>query len=187
MDGEGNSRFEEWMRRAQDGDSGAYQHLLTELSRLLKGYVAKRFRVVDDTDEIVQEILLAIHQSRHTYDPLKPFLPWAHAIARYRLIDHLRRWSRTRSKEVDVADHLETLASEEVFAPETGVSARLTDALKTLSPQQRETVELLKIKGLSVKEAAEKLGLSESAVKVTAHRGYKKLKKHFGVDVSGNP
>ena len=187
MSEEKDIRFSELMRKGQQGDAVAYHQLLSELSILFKPYVVKRFRASDETDEVVQDILLAIHQSRQSYDPNKPFLPWAYTIARYRLIDHLRRWSRTRNREVGIEGVLDTMASEGLLPGDDEMDQQLEEALSNLPEQQRKMVTLLKIEGLSIKETSDKLGMSESAVKVSAHRGYQKLRKILGVNDSGNP
>ena len=53
-------------------------------------------------------------------------------------------------------------------------------ALGTLPERQREIVSALKLRDESVKEVSERLGMTESAVKVTAHRGYRKLRRLLG-------
>src|SRR5882724_5153160 len=79
------------------GDAAAYRGLLDRLSRRLRAYYKGQFarvgRSATEAEDLVQEALLAIHVQRHTYDRTEPLTPWRYAIARYKLIDHLRTTS----------------------------------------------------------------------------------------------
>src|SRR5258708_29856321 len=83
------------MLASLDGDAASYRSLLDRLSRRLRAYykgkLARIGRGAAETEDLVQEAVLAIHLKRHTYDPVEPVTPWVHAIARYKLIDFLRR------------------------------------------------------------------------------------------------
>ncbi len=163
------------MARAQDGDRRAYEALLADVAALVEPFVRNRVRQADACEEIVQDTLLAIHRDRHTYDPARPFCPWMYAIARHRLFDHLEKQRRWRRAELLTHAGLEELAREDAGL---GDHARrvLRQALARLSDTQRRVIEMLKLDGCSVAEISLKTGLSVSAVKVTAHRGYKKLR-----------
>jgi RNA polymerase sigma-70 factor (ECF subfamily) len=159
------------MRRAQDGDRRAYETLLLEVSGLVRSYVKRRLRASDQTEDIVQDTLLSIHHHRHTYDPARPFGPWMYAIARHRLLDQIARNKRRNETE---------LVAEAIAAPQPRVenSPGFVDrALAQLSNTQREIIHLLKVEGYTVPEISRKTGMSESSVKITAHRGYNKLRK----------
>lgn len=159
------------------GDSAAYRTLLTRLSDHLRAYFTGRLtrfgRSPADAEDLVQEALLAIHTRRETYDQKEPFTPWMHAIARYKLIDHLRR---RRVEEGDIpAEDIEAVAAE--TDDHAGVESALDlDVLMAQLPDKmRRAIECVKIEGLSVAEAARRCGMSESAVKVSIHRGLKAL------------
>ena len=76
------------MAAAQLGDANAYRTLLSELAVWLDVYYARRLPP-GMTDDTVRGVLLAIHATRHTYDPKRPFRPWLTAIARYTCVDRL--------------------------------------------------------------------------------------------------
>ncbi len=118
-----------------------------------------------------------MHRFRHTYRPERAFAPWLGAVARNASIDALRARARRlrheRSGEVDVA------AEPEVSPAEPGdgaLSPELAGVLEALPESQRTAVELLHLEGLSVKEAAARVGVSPGALKVRAHRGYRALR-----------
>lgn len=157
------------MRAAQRGDRQSYAVLLEQSARWLRRYFHRRI-APEKLDDLVQEVLLAVHAKRSTYDPARPFFPWLAAIARYRWIDHLRVDYRRREQELvdDVPDDPRD---------EDAVVARISldRLLEQLPPAQAEAIELVKIEGYSVAEASERSGQSPSLVKVNVHRGIRKL------------
>jgi RNA polymerase sigma-70 factor (ECF subfamily) len=170
------------MIRAQEGDSRAYAALLTMLSSAARRYARNRLGEVAWLDDVMQETLLTIHSARHTYDPHRPFAPWFYAILSSRMIDVLRKEKRVRAREF-TTDALPEISSPatEMHDPSDALDARrLEAALDTLPDRQREIVRGLKLKDESVKDVSERLGMSQSAVKVAAHRGYKALRRLLG-------
>lgn len=129
-------------------------------------------------DDLLQETLLSVHRSRHTYDPVRPIGPWLRAIAFNRLRDFGR--ARRRRQDRDRID----LDWEQAMHPNTPTDALLPGllraALESLSETQREVVWLLKFEGYSVAEIAGQTGRSAGAIKVTAHRAYRALRTLLG-------
>lgn len=163
------------MLQALDGDAAAYRALLGQLAPHLRAYFARRGAGAD-AEDLVQETLIAIHGRRASYDPKLPFTAWLHAIARYKLIDHFRRMRLRRTLPLEDAGAV--LADED----EESVSARrdVERLLATLPDHKRELLRQVKLEGASTAEAAERLGLSESAVKVGVHRALKALSSMIG-------
>jgi RNA polymerase sigma-70 factor (ECF subfamily) len=169
------------MQRAQTGDQMAYASLLAMLTSVARRFARARLGDVSWIDDVVQETLLAVDRARHTYDPLRPFSPWFYAIASNRLIDVLRRERRVTSREV-AGDTLPDPSAETASVyGEIDVEA-IHAALTSLPPRQREVIVGLKFEDRSVREIAGRLRMSESAVKVTAHRGYRMLRRLLGVE-----
>jgi RNA polymerase sigma-70 factor (ECF subfamily) len=172
------------MRAAQDGDRVAYATLLTEVAAVVRNFVRRRLADTDAQEEVVQDTLLAIHRDRHTYDPARPFRPWMFAIARHRLLDHFDKQRRRSRIEVlaEVQAEAEDPASSDAGARDRRAPGLLRHALAQLSRTQREIIEMLKLDGLSVAEISTRTGMTASTVKVTAHRGYKRLRALIGDD-----
>jgi len=171
----------EWgqlMALAQDGDEVAYETLLRGLASAARA-MAYRQLPADRVDDGVQNVLVAVHRARHTYDPGRPFAPWFRALARHRLTDTWRRVQRTTRRESGRTD-VAALGRANDPAPDADDRAVVRAAVAELPPRQRRVVELLKLEQRSVKEVAGILGMSESAVKVTAHRAYKVLRRTLG-------
>lgn len=157
------------MANAQKGDSQAYTVLLSEAQLWLERYFSRRLPI-EQRDDLVQDVLIAVHKKRSTWDASRPFLPWLAAIARYRWVDHLRRVYRSEEQALD--DHDATEDSEE----EAVLSKLSLDRLMVnLTDKQAQVIELVKIEGHSIKDAATRTGQSESSVKINIHRGLKKL------------
>lgn len=175
-----NDNSDPWsalMLAAQKGDQAAYRRLLSEMTPVLKAFLRTRFFSHEHAEDVVQEILLAIHAARHTYRPEQPFRNWMYGVARHRMIDYLRKLGRQKSNEIS-NDELVTFLADSANNPEEALSGKdLEQALENLPERQRQVLRLTKLEGYSMAEAAEKLGMSESAVKVTAHRAYKKMKE----------
>lgn len=156
------------------GNEPDYRQFLAELSRHLRAYLRRRIpHFATDVEDLVQEILLAVHNARHTYRPDEPLTAWVHAIARYKLMDFFRAHARKTSLHDPLDDH------ENIFvesANDAGDARRdIGTLLKHLPDKQRTSIEHVKLQGLSIAEAAQLTGLSESAVKVSIHRGLKAL------------
>ena len=167
-------RLQDLMVRAQAGDAAAYRQFLTELSGYLRAFLRRRMtRLPEDVEDLVQETLLAVHNQRHTYDPARPVTAWLHAIARYKMIDFLRRHSRTDMLTDPLDDVDELLVTAET--PATEARHDVAGLLEQLPDKQRLPIVYVKLEAMSVQQAARLTGLSESAVKVGIHRGLKKL------------
>lgn len=156
------------MIKAQGGDKLCYSSLLVECEKWLRRYFARKISSAA-IDDLVQETLISLHRKRASYDPARAFLPWLAAIGRYRWIDSLRAIYRHEHGQ---------LYEEMVADPQDeGVTAKvsLERLLGMIPPKQAEVINLVKIDGLSIVEAAAKTGQSESLVKVNIHRGLKKM------------
>jgi RNA polymerase sigma-70 factor (ECF subfamily) len=163
------------MRAAISGDSAAYHRLLKAVTPVLRAAarrgLARAGQGVDQSEDIVQEILLAVHLKRHTWDANAPFAPWLFAIARNKLIDALRR--RGRRVFVNIDDFAETLADQP--AAETASPTEVATQLNSLPSRQRDVLQSIAVESASIKETAAKLAMSEGAVRVALHRGLSSL------------
>ena len=148
--------------------------MLGALSGHLRGFFRRRLtRLPDEVEDLIQETLLAIHNQRHTYDPDQPITAWVHAIAKYKLVDMLRRHGRHALVSDPLDDAMELIADNDSDAAEA--RRDLDVLLASLPDKQRLPIVHVKIEGLSVIEAAQLTGLSVSAVKIGVHRGLKAL------------
>lgn len=164
-----------------DGDANAHKALLAHLSAHLrayfKGQLARIGKTPTDAEDLLQETLIALHTRRHTYDRSQPLTPWVFAIARYRLVDYMRR-SQTSAGDVPVEDVPELSADDDTVAVDSRLDLR--KLLGRLAPRTRQAIQMVKLDGISVREAAARSGMSESAVKVSVHRGLKALSFFVG-------
>ena len=169
------------MTAAQRGDSVAYEKLLAELLPYLRRFVGRRLIDAEAGDDVVQTVFLSIHRARHTYRSERPFGPWLHSVARNAVIDHVRAQARRGHRETSLeAEGVPEPVAADAAAPPAGLSPELDRALEALPDSQREAVMLLHVEGLSVAEAASWVGISKSALKVRAHRGYRALRGLLG-------
>ena len=171
-------RGDEWtalMRSAISGDSAAYHRLLKAVTPVLRAAaqrgLARAGQPVDQSEDIVQEVLLAVHLKRHTWDANAPFAPWLFAIARNKLIDWLRR--RGQRVFVNIDDFADSLPGDP--APEIPAASEVAVQLQSLPARQREVLQSIAVDSSSIKETAAKFAMSEGAVRVALHRGLASL------------
>lgn len=162
------------------GDAAAYRLFLDTISMRLRGYLrqmlARAGRTeASEAEDVLQETLLALHLSRHTYDAASPVTAWAHAIARYKLVDHLRRTGR-HAGALPLDDE-----AHQLVGPPEGVAAEarldLERAMAALPERTRHLIDQVKLQGASVVEAANAAGMTETAAKVAIHRGLQAMAK----------
>jgi RNA polymerase sigma-70 factor, ECF subfamily len=176
LDGDDETELARLLRAALAGDERAYTEFLRRAACLLRGFTRRKVvRGGVDPEDIVQETLLAIHMKRHTWRDDAPVTPWLYAIARYKLIDAFRR--RGRRVEIEVGEITETFAEPE---PETISDREIGRVLETLAPGQRSVVAAVSVDGLSIRETAKSLGMTETAVRVALHRGLTAIARRFG-------
>lgn len=165
------TRLKALMLRGLEGDAPAYRECLALLGVRLRAYFTRRMSgAPGDVEDLVQETLLAVHIKRATWDTTQPFTAWAHAVARYKLIDH---WRRSKIRQtLPIEDHEAFLVAHE---HDPGVGLELDRALASLPERQRVLVSDVKLVGLSLAQAGARAGISEGAAKVALHRALKAL------------
>ena len=164
------------MVSAQSGNESDYRQLLAELAKAVEGFLRNRFGNRPIIEDCVQEALIAVHKARHTYNPGRPFRPWLFAIVRNRTIDTLRKQRQRENVAERYQREQEVLAQPGGQAASPGELAEVP-LFHSLSNQHREVLVLTKIIGFSIAETAQRLRISESAVKVRVHRAVGKLRK----------
>lgn len=170
------------MRAANAGDADAYRRVLRDIAAALRPLVrrglARAGRSDAEVEDVVQEVLLAVHLKRHTWDSARPIEPWVHAIARYKLVDALRR--RAGKFDLPIEDFSETLAAEEQSPSASGRD--VARQLAQLPPGQRAVVHAVAVESVSIEEAAARLSMTAGAVRVALHRGLAALAKTLEQD-----
>lgn len=166
------AKLQALMVAGMGGHSRAYHALLRLCAERLRSYFRRRLNGREaDVEDLVQETLIAIHRKRATYNPALPFTAWLHGIARYRLIDFLRRDGRNISSSANEEFEPVDEGRVDTVLAEIDVASMLA----TLTPKQSAAIRLTRIEGYSIREAAALSGQSEPAVKVNVHRGLGRL------------
>lgn len=164
-----------------DGDAEAYHSLLERLTGHLRAYYRRRFAQIGhgpaEAKDLLQEALIAIHTRRQTYDPLQPFTPWLHAIARYKFLDYLPR-TKASFKDMRIDSVEQLMASSDVLTVNSGLD--LERLLSRISSKARRAIQYVTVEGPSVSDAAIRCGMSELAIKVAVRRGLKASASRIG-------
>jgi RNA polymerase sigma-70 factor (ECF subfamily) len=176
------------MRAERRGDAAAYEGLLADIAKtlraLIRGRLSRLGMNAHETEDILQDVLIGLHTVRQSWDANRPFLPWLHAIVRYKLSDAVRRRRREARYRYDLTleewSYVPAATHED---PDLGL-VDLNRHLGELSAGQREVVRSLALEGASVRETAQKLKTSEGAVRVTLHRALQRLASIANLDAS---
>jgi RNA polymerase sigma-70 factor (ECF subfamily) len=177
------AQWGDWMAQAQRGDRAAYHALLSAIAPWLRAIARRYLRQEQDAEDMVQEILIVVHDIRHTYEPGRPFKPWLATIATRRCIDSLRQRMRRNLHEMADEDALAQAPDDSVSGrPEAQLEreqeqGRVRRAVQSLPARQREAVELLRLRELSLNEAADESGQGVGSLKVAMHRAMKSLQR----------
>ena len=169
-------RWSSLMVSAQSGDEHAYRQLLEELAVVIQKFLRNRFGNHNFIEDCVQESLISVHNARHTYDSNRPFRAWLFAIVRNKAIDNIRRQT-ARTKAVDlyrIEQEVSGQAATREFSRSDIIDGQLLDMLPE---KDKEVLVLTKIMGFSVAETAQKLDISQGAVKVRVYRAVRKLRQ----------
>ena len=167
----------EWITAALAGDEATYHRLLAALAPVLRANARRTLSQmgapVGDAEDIVQETLLAIHLHRNTWRQTDPLGPWVAAIARYKLIDSLRR--RGRRTEVAIDELADALPDGGADQEEELGRRQVVQLVDRLQGRQGAIVRAISLEGAGIRDVAAKFGMSEGAVRVALHRGLKSL------------
>jgi RNA polymerase sigma-70 factor (ECF subfamily) len=172
------------MAAAQAGDKIAYETLLRDSVPLIRAIARRQGVSADRVDDVVQEVLLTIHRARQTYDPSRSFTAWLRVIAERRAVDLLRQTGRRGARELHAPIAFENYPDESAD-PASGLNhaddaGRVSEALASLPPRQREAVQHLVLNEQSLAEAAVSTRRSKGSLKVNLHRALKALRGTMG-------
>ncbi|MDX2203644.1 MAG: sigma-70 family RNA polymerase sigma factor [Hyphomicrobiaceae bacterium] len=164
-----------WMQAAAEGDQRSYRRLLDALVPLITAVartcLARNGRDLSELDDVVQESLLAIHLKRHLWDASRPLVPWVRALVVNKTIDSMRRRGR---RIVVPIEPLANMLPADTPQPDMGRSD-IERLIGHVRGRQRLVLEAIALKGQTVREAADSLGMSEGAARVTLHRAIKAI------------
>lgn len=163
----------DWLKAANQGDRQAYVRLLEDVTPVIRGIVRARggWLGLEACEDVVQEVLLALHAKRHTWREAEPVQPWLYAIARHKVVDAVR--ARGGRVSLPIEDFADVLPAPNALDP-----TLRSDALRMISELDERSARIVRaigLEGASVSETGAELGMKEGAVRVALHRSLKKL------------
>jgi RNA polymerase sigma-70 factor, ECF subfamily len=175
------------MERYAAGDDSAFSAVYDALCPRLHSYLLRQVKDPPRAEDLLQQTMLQIHCARGRFLAGADVIPWAFAIARRLMIDSFRR----RKHEAILDD--EPAAAARSTGPAADdllhakrVAANLEREIARLPETQRVAFELVKRDGLSLREAAQVLGTTVTAIKLRAHRAYVALREAVGDAADGS-
>ena len=171
-----NNKLRELMRQSLVGDEKSYQQLLMMVAEIVRIVVVKKIPQAE-VEDVIQEILISVHKARHTYDCERPMIPWLMSIASFRINDYLRKhYNQMRHKTSDIEELVDILSD---VTEEQNNNELLDSIFAELDQKQKQILTMMHVEGYTAKEVGKSIGMSESAIKVAAHRTIKKIKQKF--------
>ncbi|MGO4908502.1 sigma factor-like helix-turn-helix DNA-binding protein [Pseudorhodobacter sp. W20_MBD10_FR17] len=168
--------MDDWGRlltAANSGDDSAYKLFLQAVAPVLRGIVRAKGSALGDAgcEDVMQEVLLAIHLKRHTWKPDTPARPWLYAIARYKVVDAFR--ARGNRIDIPIEDFADALAAD--TGPDLTEAADMAKMIGMLDPKSADIVTRIGLDGASTAETGLAMNMTEGAVRVALHRALKTL------------
>jgi len=170
------AQIDDWgqlLTAANAGDEQAYTRFLQAVAPVLRGLVRARGASLGAAgcEDVVQEVMLAIHLKRHTWDQTAPVRPWLYAIARYKVVDAFR--ARGRKNDLPIEDFAEMLAASPDRDPTEATD--MAKMIGMLDGRSETIVRKIGLEGASMSEVAAELRMSEGAIRVALHRALENL------------
>jgi RNA polymerase sigma factor (sigma-70 family) len=161
------------LKAANAGDARSYARFLQAVTPVLRGVVRAKGGSLgaSDCEDVLQEVMLAIHLKRHTWQPDAPVRPWLYAITRYKVVDAFR--ARGRGIDLPIEDFADVLAAD--AGPDPTEAADMTKMIGMLDGRSAQIVRKIGVEGAGVAETGQALAMSEGAVRVALHRALKTL------------
>ncbi|MGV6876291.1 sigma-70 family RNA polymerase sigma factor [Pseudochelatococcus sp. B33] len=161
------------------GDAAAYEAFLRDFAASMRRIIAMHLHRVgfgtDEAEDVVQEILIAVHSRRRQWEASRPLVPWLNAIARYKAIDAMRRLQRQARGRVHLSEEEWSMLFVAEGSHRDHERMDVERLVSALPAGQQAAVRAVAIDGASHREAADRLGTSEGAIRIAFHRSLKKL------------
>jgi len=167
---------------AQQGDPEAFGALFDHFYGPVYRFVAARVGRPSDAEDLAQLVFVKALEALPRYEQRGiPFGGWLFRLARNVVIDHMRtrREHATLDVVVEQADHED---GPDELAQMRQEMDSVAKALRRLTPEQREAIELRFFAGLSAKEAAEAMGRQEGTVRGLQFRAIAALRRDLGIE-----
>ena len=179
--------WSELLAAAQLGDAGAYRLFVASVTPFVAAVARQRCWSADMIPDVVQDVMLSVHRVRHTYEPGRPVKPWLAAIAVRRSIDAVRRRGYLRAYEVHNPTAYESYADPRYNHDDAQLAVHaLAHVTGRLTQGQKQALNLVKLQGMSLSEAASASGQSVALLKVNIHRAMRKMRVEMTEGLGGS-
>lgn len=162
------------------GSSVAFEQIFSLYHKRIYNFCFTLLPCCDDAEETVQKVFVALWEQRGQLDELKPLLPYLFSIARYMIYQDFRRsvYSKAVFEELSFRNtgFGETTKDEVLYKELSDILHKL---IQQLPPRQKEIFHLSRDSGLTYREIAAELGISENTVDTQIRRALDFLRKEY--------
>lgn len=170
----------ELVKKLKDGDKFAFEVLFYKYRNKVKGFAVKLVPTQVDPEEIVQEVFVKLWLKKEFINPDKDFQPYLFSIAKNLILDHLK--SAVNRKLYFVGEHFQNdlLVDDGLdnLLPEDA-EEKLQKLIAEIPERRREIFRLSRFEGLSYKQIALRLNISENTVDSQIRNALAFLRKEF--------
>lgn len=170
----------ELVKKLKEGDSFAFEVLFYKYRNKVKGFAVKIVPAQVDPEEIVQEVFVKLWLKKEAVDPGKDFQSYLFSIAKHLVLDHLK--SAVNRKLYFVGEHFQQdllIDEGQENTLQEDAEEKLQRLIDEIPERRREIFRLSRFEGLSYKQIAERLNISENTVDSQIRNALAFLRKEF--------
>jgi len=175
------------VRRARNGDDGAFNELVQAYRKRILGTIARLIGRPEDVEDVAQEVFVRLYFSLEQLRSPDVFEPWLYRLTVNAAYDYLRRQKRRpETRMADLSDQQMLLADAAEgtrVSDEEARKAKVRDFVQALlaevSEEDRILLTLKEIEGLSLKELQQIYGTNENALKVRLFRARQRVLRAY--------
>jgi RNA polymerase sigma-70 factor, ECF subfamily len=172
---------------AQGGDPDAFGALFDRYYVPVYRFVAARVSRPSDAEDLAQHVFVKALEALPRFEARGvPFGGWLFRLARNVVIDHVRTRREHATLDVVAEQTAEDAGPDDLAALRQEMDS-VAAALRRLTPEQREAIELRFFAGLSAKETAVAMGRQEGTVRGLQFRAIAALRRELGIQADDLP
>ncbi|HEY4694408.1 MAG TPA: RNA polymerase sigma factor [Candidatus Nanoarchaeia archaeon] len=171
---EADASLEQLIEQAKNGNINSFGKVYDSLVEKVYRFIFFKVESRETAEDLTQGVFLKALENIEKYRKNTSFLAWIYTIARNSVIDHYR--TKKQKVSLEVASKIEFI-DKELDLESKESTQTLYQALRALSHEEREVVELHSVDDYSFEEIAQVMGKAPGALRILKYRALTKLRK----------